>query len=131
MDVAFLFFGRHATGEVMSYQKHYVPLESDPDIFTGLMRELGVSDTLQFTDVWSIEDEDQLGLIPRPVLALIVIFPDVGIAKTTIPSFKTKSSSQELADEIIWFKQTINNACGLYAVLHAVFNSPAKNLIGM
>ena len=29
----------------------------------------------------------------------------------------------------MWFKQSINNACGLYGALHAVSNGDAKALI--
>jgi hypothetical protein len=32
-------------------------------------------------------------------------------------------------DDPLWFKQTINNACGLYAILHAITNGQAKDLI--
>jgi hypothetical protein len=29
----------------------------------------------------------------------------------------------------MWFKQTINNACGLYSILHAVCNGEARKYI--
>ncbi|KAK5018710.1 ubiquitinyl hydrolase 1 [Cryomyces antarcticus] len=29
----------------------------------------------------------------------------------------------------MWFKQTINNACGLYSILHAICNGDARNFI--
>jgi hypothetical protein len=38
-----------------------------------------------------------------------------------------KSGAQE---EVIWYKQTINNACGLYSILYAVSNGVAKDFIG-
>ena len=34
------------------------------------------------------------------------------------------------AENCIWFKQTINYACGLYGILHAVCNGDARNMIG-
>lgn len=30
---------------------------------------------------------------------------------------------------VVWYKQTINNACGLYAILHAVCNGDARDSI--
>ena len=58
----------------MPYEKHYIPLESDPEIFTELMHDLDVSRSISFIDVWSLED-DTLASIPRPVLALILVLP--------------------------------------------------------
>jgi hypothetical protein len=35
------------------YAKDFIPRESDPEIFTEFMHQLGVKDNLQFTDVYS------------------------------------------------------------------------------
>ena len=107
----------------MHYEKHFVPLESDPDIFTELMHDLGVSRSLHFIDVWSLES-DLLALIPRPVLALILVLP-------SCPAYEERRKQEQssgTADgtNIVWLKQTINNACGLYAILHAVCNNPGS-----
>ena len=90
------------------YQKHFIPLESNPDVFTQLTHELGVSPTLRFQDVLTL---DEPALFPRPALALILIFP-------TSETYETQISKEEATDEedVVWFKQTINNACGLYAI---------------
>ncbi|OJD27499.1 hypothetical protein ACJ73_01112 [Blastomyces percursus] len=80
----------------MNYKKHYIPLESDPEIFTGLIHDLGVSSSLKFVDVCSLDDE-ALSLVQAPC-----------------PS--TNSNSPVLS------RQTIDNACGLYAILHTVCN---------
>ncbi len=103
------------------YQKHFIPLESNPDVFTQLTHELGVSPTLRFQDVLTL---DEPALFPRPALALILIFP-------TSETYETQISKEEATDEedVVWFKQTINNACGLYAILHAVCNGDARNFI--
>lgn len=113
----------------MGYEKHYVPLESDPAIFTELMHGLGVSDRLEFIDVLSIQDEELLGMIPRPVLALIVIFPEEDTARTIDSSSKTCLPCREYPNEMMWFEQTIDNACGLYAILHAVSNGAATGFV--
>ncbi len=31
---------------------------------------------------------------------------------------------------IAWYKQTIHNACGFYAILHALSNGVARDMIG-
>ena len=35
----------------------------------------------------------------------------------------------EEEEPVIWFRQTINNACGLYAILHAISNGEARKYI--
>jgi ubiquitin carboxyl-terminal hydrolase L3 len=54
------------------YRKHFIPLESNPDVFTDLIHKLGVSATLSFRDVLTLDEPD---LLPRPAIALILIFP--------------------------------------------------------
>ena len=58
----------------MAYEKHYIPLESDPAIFTDLMHDMGVSPSLEFIDIWSLDDS-LVATVRRPVLALILILP--------------------------------------------------------
>jgi hypothetical protein len=73
-----------------------VPLESDPEIFTRLMRDLGTSERLEFINIWSIQEQ----IVPSPVLALIIIFPNKDIADTSVPGFERR----ELANRVLWFK---------------------------
>jgi ubiquitin carboxyl-terminal hydrolase L3 len=111
------------------YRKHFIPLESNPEVFTQLIHDLGVSPKLSFQDVLTL---DEPAMFPRPALALVLIFP----AAETYESQRVKEDAQyeEYAsaenEEVVWFKQTINNACGLYAILHAVCNGKAKQFIG-
>ncbi|KAL2388993.1 hypothetical protein RJ035_002708 [Blastomyces gilchristii] len=107
----------------MNYKKHYIPLESDPEIFTELMHDLGVSSSLKFVDVCSLEEEE-LRLVQRPVLALILILP-------SCPAYEHRTIEGQIIanraeEEVVWLKQTINNACGLYAILHAVCSVPSS-----
>ncbi len=115
------------------YGKHFIPLESNPDVFTQLVHNLGISSKLIFTDVLSLDEPDLLAHVPRPVYALVLVFP----VTETYEKQKAdmEASCPEYAgcgegEDIVWYKQTINNACGLYGILHAVSNGPARDYIG-
>ncbi|KAK5399202.1 ubiquitinyl hydrolase 1 [Exophiala xenobiotica] len=101
------------------YTKHFTPLESDPAIFSELIHVLGVEEKLEFVEIYSF-DVDTLIYLPRPVLAVIVIFPDDDVAKSAITGFGEHSFTSEERRRVVWAKQTINNACGFYAALHAI-----------
>lgn len=105
---------------VQQYETHFIALESDPQIFTDLMHKLGGHDSLKFVDVWSLDGVEMLSL-PGPVLAMVLILPPCPAYDPNAPSCKQVSGHE---NGIVWFKQTINNACGLYAILHSVCNSP-------
>src|SRR5436305_12599359 len=112
-------------GSERSYRKHYIPLESNPYLFTKLIHTLGVSPSLEFQDVLSIDDPDLLALVPRPAFALILVFPtsevyEEEVAKEDATRDDYSRSGEE--EDVMWFKQTINNACGLYGILYAVCN---------
>lgn len=113
-----------------NYRKHFIPLESNPNVFSRLIHSLGVSPDLTFEDILSLDDP---GFLPHPALALILVFP----TSTAYEDNKAKEEAicQEYAgsgeeEAIIGFKQTINNACGLYSALHAVSNVAVGSLIG-
>lgn len=112
------------TMSAQQYRKHLIPLESNPEVFNNLIGLLGAPPSLSFQDVWSLDD---LESIPRPVLALILVFPtDDDYEKRRETYFRDSKDDKD----VIWFKQTINNACGLYAILHAVANSAARDMLG-
>jgi ubiquitin carboxyl-terminal hydrolase L3 len=121
-----------ASTTTRTYRKHFTPLESNPDVFTELIHKLGVSSCLSFQDVLSLEPE-LLGFVPRPIHALILVFP-------TTEEYERRVAIEDLNAEdvfdgrdeadVVFFRQTINNACGLYAILHAVCNGEARNSFG-
>ncbi|KAI1756031.1 ubiquitin carboxyl-terminal hydrolase, family 1 [Xylaria castorea] len=116
----------------MIYKKHFIPLESNPSLFTQLIHQLGVSTALSFHDIWSLDDPDLLSLVPRPVLAFIIVFPTPSdyedrLAKES--GLTVNNTLHRESKDVIWFKQTINNVCGLYAILHVVANGRAKDFI--
>lgn len=113
------------------YRKVFIPLESNPDIFTSLIWDLGVS-SLKFIDIFSL-DEPDLAAIPRPVLALVLAFPVTDTYEQQIlesEADKPEYNGYGEAEDVVWFQQTIHNACGLYGILHAISNGAARNEIG-
>ncbi|KAI0970847.1 ubiquitin carboxyl-terminal hydrolase, family 1 [Xylaria arbuscula] len=116
----------------MTYKKHFIPLESNPDLFTQLIHQLGVSTALSFHDVWSLDDPALISLVPRPVLAFIIVFPTASDYEDSLATERALAANEALhreSKDIIWFKQTIHNACGLYAILHAITNGRARDFI--
>jgi len=110
----------------------FIPLECNPDVFTELAHKLGLSPSLSLVDVYSLDDPDLLAFVPRPVYALILAFPvsDAYRAATIdkdvdVPEYQGFGPDED----VIWFKQTIGNACGLYGLLHSVTNGKARNHI--
>ncbi|KZL84790.1 ubiquitin carboxyl-terminal family 1 [Colletotrichum incanum] len=114
-----------------TYNKAFIPLESNPDVFNELIALLGASLSLQFEDIFTLDDPAAL---PRKILALVLVFP-------TTPTFEARLTAEEAGakdwmvehdeedEDAVWFKQTINNACGLYAILHALANGRAKDFL--
>jgi ubiquitin carboxyl-terminal hydrolase L3 len=99
---------------------------------SALLHRLGLSSQLVFHDVFSIDEPELLAFIPRPACALLLVFP----VSDTYETFR-RSEDQDKPEyqgcgpneEVVWYKQTIRNACGLIGVLHAVSNGPARDYI--
>ncbi|OAQ65765.1 cysteine proteinase [Purpureocillium lilacinum] len=111
------------------YRKHFFPLESDPAIFTELSHLLGSPASLIFEDVLSLDEAERL---PHPALALVLVLPTTAVyekRKQHEDALSDVCPQADLEEDVVWFKQTINNACGLYALLHALANSEARCMI--
>lgn len=97
-----------------------------------LVHQLGLPKSLGFTDVFSITEPDLLAFVPRPSHALLLVFP---VSKTyeaarisedrDLPEYTGSGA----AEPVMWFKQTIRNACGLIGLLHAVSNGEPRRHI--
>ncbi|KAJ4345439.1 ubiquitinyl hydrolase 1 [Didymosphaeria variabile] len=113
------------------YTKHFIPLESNPEIFTQFIHALGVSPVLRFEDVLAL---DEPSLLPHPALALILTYPtpidyEERRAAEEAAAQKEERSRDRQDVDVVWFKQTINNACGFYAILHAISNGEGRHFI--
>lgn len=118
--------------DVPSNKKAFIPLENNPDVMTSLVHNLGVSHKLAFHDVFSIDDPDLLAFVPRPAYALLLVFP----VSRTYEKARVEEDANRPAysgagpdEEVMWFKQTIRNACGLIGLLHGVANGEARKFI--
>ncbi|KAI9777416.1 MAG: ubiquitinyl hydrolase 1 [Candelina submexicana] len=113
-------------------RKAFVPLENNPEVMSRLLHQLGLSSTLSFHDVFSIDDQDLLAFVPRPAYALLLVFPVSDTYETfrrTEDADKEEYSGAGSGEEVMWFKQTIRNACGLIGLLHGVSNGEATDFI--
>ncbi|OLN81283.1 Ubiquitin carboxyl-terminal hydrolase isozyme L3-like protein 1 [Colletotrichum chlorophyti] len=110
----------------------FIPLEANPELMTTLLHKLGLSSALQIHDVYSLTDPDMLSFVPRPALALLLVFPVSAayeshrLAEDALAEDYNRKGPQE---PVLWFRQTIRNACGLMGLLHAVANGPAREYI--
>jgi ubiquitin carboxyl-terminal hydrolase L3 len=100
---------------------------------TALVHKLGLSKSLSFHDVFSIDDPDLLAFVPRPANALLLVFP----VSSTYETYRREEDAHRPLYEgkgeqepVIWYRQTIGNACGLMGLLHAVSNGAAKDYVG-
>lgn len=102
----------------------WMPLESNPDVMNKYLRAFGVPENWGFSDVVSL-DEEYTETIPTPCLAMLLLCP---VRK------KPKKEKAELiemmrlehdgvAAGVYHMRQTIVNACGTIALIHALANN--------
>jgi len=106
--------------------------ENNPDVITRLATKLGLSPGLQFYDIYSLDEPEMLAHVPRPVLALLAIVP-------LTPAWDRDRKAEDAGksdyagfgpeEPVIWFKQTIGNACGSIGLLHSAINGPAADFV--
>ncbi|KAI8091373.1 uncharacterized protein B0P05DRAFT_527191 [Gilbertella persicaria] len=104
--------------------KRWVPLEANPEVWNKIIHKLGVSPKYNYVDVYGF-DPELLAMIPAPVEAMIFLFP----LTETYEKYKSEEAArlleheQNIDPEVVFFKQTIENACGMIALLHSIANS--------
>ncbi|KAI9264177.1 ubiquitin C-terminal hydrolase uCHL1 [Phascolomyces articulosus] len=105
----------------------WIPLELNPDVWNKLIHENGVDKTWAFNDIYGF-DPESLGLIPQPVSAIIFVYPTM--TETDLKFRKQEEQrilkeGQFLGPNVMHFKQTIYNACGMMALIHLLANNRA------
>uniref|UniRef100_A0A8C8K1P1 Ubiquitin carboxyl-terminal hydrolase n=1 Tax=Oncorhynchus tshawytscha TaxID=74940 RepID=A0A8C8K1P1_ONCTS len=104
--------------------QRWLPLEANPDVMNQFLRQLGLLPTWQFGDVYGM-DPELLSMVPRPVCAVLLLFP----VTEKYESFrleeeaKIKAQGQDVSPDVYFMKQTIGNACGTIGLIHAVANN--------
>ncbi|KAG8527396.1 uncharacterized protein KY384_007548 [Bacidia gigantensis] len=119
---------------LLALQSPYlIDIENNPEVMTTLVHKLGLSKDLSWHDVFSLDDPELLAFVPRPAHALLLVFP----VSKAYERFRAEEDKDLPAytgfgpnEEVLWFKQTIGNACGLMGLLHAVSNGMTRDLIG-
>lgn len=99
---------------------------------SSLLHKLGLSQNLAFHDVFSIDEPELLAFVPRPAYALLLVFP----VSQTYERFRVAEDEDKKeyegsgeGEEVVWYKQTIGNACGLIGLLHGVSNGKARTMV--
>lgn len=95
-------------------------IESDPGVFTELIKEFGVRG-VQVEELWSLDGEQFESL--KPIHGLIFLFK---WAKDDEPSGSIVQDSR--LDKIFFAKQVIENACATQAILSILLNSRHSDL---
>ena len=109
-------------------KKMFKVLENNPEVMNHLGAALGMAPTLSFHDIYSLTDPDLLSFIPRPAYALLVIIPLTPTwhaARENEDARKSDYEGKGETEPVIWFKQTIGNACGSIGLVHCLLNSGA------
>ncbi|KZW00032.1 cysteine proteinase [Exidia glandulosa HHB12029] len=111
----------------MSTPRKWIPLESEPQVLNEWAKHAGLATKqYEFCDIYGL-DPELLALVPKPVKAVLLVFP---IAETI--EAQRKAEDARIASEggqpdvdpsIVFISQTIPNACGTIALLHAILNT--------
>ena len=100
-------------------------MESDPEIFTNYMASMGLPPVWVFSELFGFEEE-LLGFIPRPCVALIL--------NAEYKSKRVARPQGSLDTQCAYYmKQTyeLDNACGVIACLHAIYNNLSAGKISL
>eukprot|EP00188_Purpureofilum_apyrenoidigerum_P003526 Plantae.Rhodophyta-Purpureofilum_apyrenoidigerum.ctg37212.p1 GENE.Plantae.Rhodophyta-Purpureofilum_apyrenoidigerum.ctg37212~~Plantae.Rhodophyta-Purpureofilum_apyrenoidigerum.ctg37212.p1 ORF type:complete len:230 (-),score=57.64 Plantae.Rhodophyta-Purpureofilum_apyrenoidigerum.ctg37212:269-958(-) len=101
--------------------KVWIPLESNPDVITRYANELGVGPGFGFSEIFSL---DLLDMVPRPVLAVVLLFPlTEKIVSASDEREKHDVGVENSSVDVFFCRQTISNACGTIALLHSISNN--------
>ncbi|UZJ57349.1 hypothetical protein CBS101457_006669 [Exobasidium rhododendri] len=116
----------------MSNTLRWVPLESNPELYSSWSSSMGLDTSkYAFVDIYGLDDE-LLSMVPQPVEAVLCLFP---VTKEYEEKRLEEDSRQEpflgpeKEGDLIWFKQTIGNACGTIGLLHSICNTSARDTL--
>jgi len=110
--------------EVSKTTVRWLPLESNPQAMNDFAYNLGLDSQWAYTDVYGL-DPELLSFLPRPVIALLLLFP---VSENYERHRREEAEllgrkEQEISSSIFFVKQTISNACGTIGLLHSLANN--------
>lgn len=108
----------------MATAQRWIPLESNPTVLNKYIHHLGMDAGWQFVDVYGL-DPDLLMMVPKPVSAIMLLFPD---NKEKIEAKTIGDLQADFPSSLYYTKQTIGNACGTVAIVHALANCDEKDV---
>ncbi|TMS33069.1 hypothetical protein L596_000847 [Steinernema carpocapsae] len=108
----------------------WLPLESNPDIINVYIEKIGVKDA-EIIDVYGFDD-DLLAFLPQPQHALLLCFPKYKkVDELMRPVYDELIKEGATVPEGLFFmNQKISNACGTFALFHALANNIDKIDLG-
>ncbi|KJH51560.1 ubiquitin carboxyl-terminal hydrolase, family 1 [Dictyocaulus viviparus] len=97
-------------------------LESNPDTINPFMLKIGV-ESVECIDIISF-DEEVLRDLPKPQLAVLLCLPEYDKVHALMAPIYTKLSSEQVTPpaNVFFMEQNIGNACGTFALFHALAN---------
>lgn len=80
-------------------------------------------------------DDEMLGMVPTPVLAVLLLFPiseasEAHKNEEEARILATGDAAQKVAPSLWYTKQTVGNACGTVGLTHAALNLADKLKLG-
>ena len=102
---------------------NWPPLESDPHILTEYMQTLGMPEAWELAEVIGL-DPDLLAIVPDSTIAFVLAYARTESREVKIEK-AAKAGVLPDVDYYMWQTETLDNACGLIACIHAVFNNLA------
>uniref|UniRef100_A0A1I8G944 Ubiquitin carboxyl-terminal hydrolase n=1 Tax=Macrostomum lignano TaxID=282301 RepID=A0A1I8G944_9PLAT len=95
----------------------FFPLHFFKQVLNKYAHSLGLSTQWNFMDVFSL-DKELLDMLPKPVACLLFIYPITDKSEAAPIGEKLPASTEG----VYFMKQTVSNACGTVALLHAIAN---------
>lgn len=94
------------------------------EVLNKFMIQVGVSEAFQLVDVYGL-DEAMLAMIPKPVYALVLLFPcsENDEKFRRMEDEKLKQNQPEVPEKLFYMRQYLHNACGTIALFHAILNN--------
>lgn len=87
---------------------------------------LGVPPDAEFVDVYGFDNE-LLAMVPAPVLAVLFLYPLTDELEATRGEQRNcDNEDKKVSSNVYFMKQTVGNACGTVALLHAVGNNLSR-----